>query len=77
MEKNNNIPTFKKNQLLKMNGSYPWTGSIKFDEKSYKDDTLYELHATGFADIYTGRQYVALPKNLKITPDIKKQYNLL
>jgi hypothetical protein len=60
-----------------MNTNYPWTGSIKFDEKSHKDDTLYELHATGFADISTGRQYIALPKNLKITPDIKKQYNLL
>ena len=77
MEKNNNIPTFYKNELSKMNCNYPWTGSIKFDEKSHNDDTLYELHATGFADISTGRQYIALPANLKITEDIKKQYNLL
>ena len=32
MEKNNNIPTFYKNELSKMNCNYPWTGSIKLFE---------------------------------------------
>ena len=80
MQKNNNkIPTFYKNELSKMNCSYPWTGAIKlFDDKSYNEqDKPYSLHPTGFADSYNGRQYIALPANLKITPDIKKQYNLL
>ena len=79
MEKNNNIPTFYKNELSKMNCNYPWTGSIKlFDDKSYnQQDKPYSLHATGYADAFNGRQYLALPANLKITEDIKKQYNLL
>jgi len=42
MEKNNNIPTFYKNELSKMNCNYPWTGSIKlFDDKIYNQISAF------------------------------------
>ena len=38
---------------------------------------LFELHATGYADL-DGRKYVALSKGTNIKdPEIKKKYNLI
>lgn len=61
-----------------MNYSDVWRNSITI-QKNYKNDTsgLFELHATGDADI-DGRKYVALPKGTNIKdPEIIKKFNLI
>ena len=64
--------------ITSMNYSDVWRNCITI-EKNDKNDTsgLFELHATGYADL-DGRKYVALPKGTNVKdPDIKKKYNLL
>ena len=62
-----------------MNKEYPWNNSIKFPDIYNKDsdNKRYTLYATGDCDISTGRQYISLPSNLKITEEIKRKYNLM
>ena len=69
-------PVYSSSQLSTMNYSYPWNGKLTSpnDQKSSSD--LYELHATGNADL-NGREYIALPKGITITPEIKRRYNLI
>jgi hypothetical protein len=62
--------------LQKMNAGYPWSGTIVNALKVNNKD-LYELHATGDADL-NGRKYVALPMGTDIkNPEIVKKYNLM
>ena len=59
--------------ITSMNYSDIWRNCIQ------KNDTsgLFELHATGYADL-DGRKYVALPKGTNIKdPEIIKKYNLI
>ena len=59
--------------IISMNYSDIWRNCIQ------KNDTsgLFELHATGYADL-DGRKYVALPKGTNIKdPEIIKKYNLI
>ena len=64
------------NQISTMNGSYPWNGALSCAEDLKSSSGLYELHATGDADL-DGRKYVALPKETNITEDVKRKYNLM
>ena len=64
--------------ITSMNYSDIWRNCITI-QKNDKNDTsgLFELHATGYADL-DGRKYVALPKGTNIKDhNIKKKYNLL
>ena len=66
---------FSSMSIYDMNNKYPWNNTIT-NSYGLDDNTTYNLYATGYASL-DGRQYVALPKNLKITSDVKKQYNLM
>lgn len=69
---------FSVNELSKINSEYPWNGSIKkINDNKNDDKKKFILHATGYCEIMNGRQYVALPADLKITDDIRKKYNLM
>jgi hypothetical protein len=57
-----------------MNATCLWNNTIINAHES-EDKVNYKLYATGDADM-TGRKYVALPANLTITDDVKKQYNI-
>ena len=67
--------TYTKEQISSMNYSYPWSGCITHGSERISSSGLYELHATGYADL-NGRKYVSLPKGTKITEDIKRKYNI-
>ena len=64
-------------QLNKINSEYPWNGSIKIDSNKNDEKKNFTLHATGYCEISNGRQYVALPTDLKITEEIRRKYNLM
>lgn len=66
---------FSSMSIYNMNTQYPWNNTITNSYGLY-DNTTYNLYATGYASL-DGRKYVALPKNLKITSDVKQQYNLM
>tara|TARA_Y100000816_G_C26001866_1_gene523514 strand:- start:110 stop:322 length:213 start_codon:yes stop_codon:yes gene_type:complete len=61
-------------QILKMNNSYPWNGTISIVLKSSKN--VYVLYATGVCDI-RGRQYIALPSDIKVNDYIKRKHNTI
>ena len=60
--------------LESMNYSYPQNGSIT-NTKSLDKNKMYELHATGDADL-NGRKYVALPAGIKLDEYTIEKYNL-
>lgn len=69
------MPYYAKDTVTSMNYSYPWNGCITTGNEKTSSG-LYELHATGDADL-NGRKYVALPKGLTLTDDVKRKYNLM
>ena len=73
---------FNGQSIFNMNNTSTWQGSIKVSDNKTtydlkNDNNKYVLYATGDCDISNGRQYVALPANTKITPEIKTKYNLM
>lgn len=75
---------FSSEFIYYLNNKYPWNGSINMphlkEKKNYNyknDNNKYQLHATGYCDITNGRTYVSLPSNLKITNEVRRQYNLI
>ena len=74
--------TFSSYEITRMNTTNVWCGSIsKPDENKTKTNSTtvvrYKLHATGDADVTTGRKYVALPDDMEITSEIKRLHNLI
>ena len=71
-------PLFTSRELTSMNGSYPWTNCIIQPPKELKPSSTdtYTLHATGDADV-DGPKYISLPAGTKITPELRRKYNLL
>lgn len=67
--------SFSAQTISHMNATSLWNHTIMNEPETSNSKTLYNLHSTGYADL-SGRKYVALPSNLKITSEIKKQYNL-
>lgn len=68
---------FSKDKLESMNIDKKYGSNwIKFssDYNNCKQD--YKLHATGDCSVSSGRIYLALPSNIKITEEIIKKYNL-
>ena len=69
-----------------MNSNNLWRNCFTIDNDCQLEDKfkfeknvskLYELHATGYADL-NGRKYIALPKGTNIKdPKIKEKYNLI
>lgn len=70
-----NEPSYSGSSVYFMNTNDVWSYSIQ-NASQLDSKQSYRLHATGYADL-SGRKYVALPKNMVLTPEIKKQYNLL
>ena len=74
--------------ITSMNGSSTWRDSIsialpettksnKSNKSSWSSQPLYNLHATGDADL-NGRKYVALPVGTDTSdPRIRREYNLM
>lgn len=79
------LNVFNQSSINDMNCSHIWNHTIRDDNqhnKYYKQqqirtqqDATFKLYATGDANM-SGRIYVSLPSDLKITEEIKKQYNL-
>lgn len=63
-------------QLNELSHRDEWKGKLQVHHANTRQETEYDLYATGNCDI-NGRNYVALPKNLKITGAVKQKYNLL
>ena len=65
-------------ELTSMRNEKEWKNCMLIykNNRDNKDDTNYNLHATGDADM-NGRIYVAIPKSKKLTPETKKKYNIL
>lgn len=80
--------TYKETDVHKLNGTQLWRNSIRLPTSSDKrlpnlnsaptsfKQPSYRLHATGDADTFKGRTYIALPSNLKLTPQMKKEMNI-
>ena len=77
---NNDYRQYSSTSLHQMNCSYPWNGTINesnyFSKASQDPNTMWELHATGDADL-DGRKYVKIPSGTKITEQMKKDLNLM
>ena len=76
---------FTSYSITSMNGSSTWRDSIsiappettKSNKSSWSSEPLYNLHATGDADL-NGRKYVALPVGTDTSnPRIRSEYNLM
>ena len=73
----NDFKSYSKSQLEIMNIDKKYgVGWISNIDKLNKKSNV-KLYATGDYDISSGRIYVALPENLKITREIKTKYNLM
>jgi len=70
------MPLYTEYQIISMNASYPWNGTLSIPHDVESKKGLYNNYATGDADL-NGRKYVALPAEMKLTPEIKKKYNLM
>ncbi len=64
------------NDIASMNASNIWRNCIMIDNSKSSNHSLYELHATGDADL-DGRKYVSLPKGTVITEEIRIKYNII
>ena len=64
-------------EIQYMNCGNLWRNGITIEIKDKNISGLFELHATGYADL-NGRKYVALPKGTNIKDsEIRKKYNIL
>lgn len=64
-------------QLNELSCRDEWTNKLHIKTKpGSNQDTEYVLYPTGNCDL-NGRDYVALPKDLRITDAVKRQYNLM
>jgi len=63
---------YTQNDIASMNASNIWRNCIISDNSKSSHDSLYELHATGDADL-DGRKYVYLPKGKLITDEIRRK----
>ena len=67
--------TFDFYKLKNMNINYPWNGSIlNIDE--LKTNIQYKIYPVKYHDSTFEKKYICLPKDLKITQEIKNYYNL-
>jgi hypothetical protein len=60
-------------ELHQKNARFPWINTSLVSPAS----SAYTLHATGDATLQSGRIYVALPSNVKLTEETKKKYNIM
>ena len=70
------LKRYTSGQVTYMNHNYPWSGSLTLGSEKEGPTGLWELHATGDADL-NGRKYKALPVGIKITEEMKRKYNLM
>lgn len=60
-------------ELHQKNARFPWINTSLVTPAS----SGYTLHATGDATLQSGRIYIALPSNVKLTEENKKKYNIM
>lgn len=68
--------TYSKSKLLEMNSDRTYGSKWIMNIENIKDNELAKLYPTGNAGISSGRLYVALPINTKITNEIIVKYNI-
>jgi hypothetical protein len=69
---------YSKSQLIKMNydrnySSSSWINNIN----SLDDKKLYNLHATTDASLSSGRKYVAIPSDIKLSAQDNNNYKIM
>jgi len=72
---NNN--TFSKSQLEKMNIDPKYESNWIQNLNNINDNQDVKLYATGQSSISTGRVYIALPSNIKLTDQDILKYNIM
>ncbi len=65
-----------KSTLLEMNSNRAYGFNWIMNLENIKDNELSKLYPTGNAGIASGRLYVALPINTKITFEIRNKFNM-
>jgi hypothetical protein len=74
---------YTSSDITRMNYTDVWRDSIilssdvSHKNKNNNVNQKYELHATGDCDVTSGRKYIALPRGLKITEEVREKYNLM
>tara|TARA_B100000963_G_C22624873_1_gene671813 strand:- start:2334 stop:2549 length:216 start_codon:yes stop_codon:yes gene_type:complete len=70
------MDTYTKTEIISLNCTKRWYGSIKEPKQNKTTNKKYKLYATGDADTFNGRKYIALPANKLLTEKDKKKYNI-
>lgn len=68
--------SFTKNELNELNSRPYWRNTIN-TEKCKSSGKKYKLYATGEVCATNGRRYEVFEKDVKITDEMKKKYNLM
>lgn len=68
--------SFTKNELNELNSRPYWRNTIS-TEKCKSSGKKYKLYATGEVCATNGRRYEVFEKDVKITDEMKKKYNLM
>lgn len=69
--------TFSKSQLEKMNTDPKYGSNWIQNFSNINNNQSIKLYATGQSSISTGRVYIALPANMKLTDQDIVKYNIM
>lgn len=69
--------TFSKSQLEKMNTDPKYGSNWIQNLNNINNNQFIKLYATGQSSISTGRVYIALPANMKLTDQDIVKYNIM
>lgn len=73
----NSNTIFSKSELQRLNYDIKYGYNLINNLENIKDDEQIKLYLTGYYSLRTGRQYVALPANKKITQNDILLYNII
>ncbi len=72
------MSSYNINELHKMNYNSKYGSNwITIDKNISNSSNEFKLYPTGYATISTGRTYIALPVNTKLTETDKIKYNII
>ena len=71
------MKSYTNSSISRMNYTYPWNNCIQKPRvgKQYEKEDIV-LYAGKNYSLSSGREYIALPKSLKITNEVRRKYNL-
>ena len=72
-----NHDTFSKSKLERMNIDPKYGSNWIQNLNNLNDNQAVKLYATGQSSISTGRVYIALPANMKLTDQDILKYNIM